>query len=50
MAMMKGNKACGPDMIPIEVWNKMGEEEILFSQEAIERNVNIWHNIFMEAE
>ena len=50
MATMKENKACRPDLIHIEVRNKMGEEEILFSQEAIERNVNIWHNIFMEAE
>ncbi len=32
LTMMKGNKACGPDMIPIEVWKKMGEEGILFSR------------------
>ena len=30
LTMMKGNKACGPDMIPIEVWKKMGEEGIVF--------------------
>ena len=47
---MKGNKACGTDLIHIEVRKKMGEEGIVFSQEGIERNVNIWHTIFMEAE
>ena len=25
LTKMKGNKACRPDMIPIEVWKKMGE-------------------------
>ena len=25
LAMMKGNKACCPDLIPIGVWKKMGE-------------------------
>ena len=24
LAKMKGNKACGPDLIPIEVWTQMG--------------------------
>ena len=30
LAVMKGNKACGSDMIPIEVWKKMGEEGVVF--------------------
>ena len=35
LAMMKGNKACGPDMIPIEVWKKMGEEGIVFLKKEL---------------
>ena len=35
LAMMKGNKTCGPDMIPIEVWKKMGEEGIVFLKKEL---------------
>ena len=35
LTKMKGNKACGPDMIPIEVWNKMGEEGIVFLKKEL---------------
>ena len=35
LTMMKGNKACGPDLIPIEVWNKMGEEGIVFLKKEL---------------
>ena len=36
LAMMKGNKAYGPDLTPIEVWKKMGEEGIVFLKELNE--------------
>ena len=29
LAMMEGNKACDPDLVPIEVWKNMGEEGIV---------------------
>ena len=32
---MKGNKACGPDLIPIEVWNQMGERVIVFLEKEL---------------
>ena len=35
LAMMKGNKACGPDLIPIEVWKNMGEEGIVFLKKEL---------------
>ena len=35
LTIMKGNKACGPDMIPIEVWKKMGEEGIVFLKKEL---------------
>ena len=35
LAMMKGNKACGPEMIPIEVWKKIGEEGIVFLKKEL---------------
>ena len=35
LTKMKGNKACGPDMIPIEVWKKMGEEGIVFLKKEL---------------
>ena len=35
LAMMKGNKACDPDLIPIEVWKKMGEEGIVFLKKEL---------------
>ena len=50
LTMMKGNKACGPDMIPIEVWKKMGEEGIVFLKKELKRNINIWPTILMEVE
>ena len=34
-AKMKGNKACGPDLIPIEVWKKMGEQGIVFLEKVL---------------
>ena len=37
LAMMKGNKACGPDLIHIEVWKKMGEEGIVFLNKRLNR-------------
>ena len=33
--MMKGNKACRPDLIHIEVWKKMGEEGIVFLKKEL---------------
>ena len=33
--MMKVNKACGPDLIHIEVWKKMGEEGIVFLKKEL---------------
>ena len=33
--MMKGNKACCLDLIPIEVWKKMGEEGIGFLKKEL---------------
>ena len=47
LAKMKGNKACDPDLIPIEVWKNMGEQGIIFL--GIEWNDSIWTAIFMEA-
>ena len=35
LAVLKGNKACGPDMIPIEVGKKMGEEWIVFLKKEL---------------
>ena len=35
LTKMEGNKACGPDMIPIEVWKKMGEEGIVFLKKEL---------------
>ena len=35
LTKMKGNKACGPDVIPIEVWKKMGEEGIVFLKKEL---------------
>ena len=35
LAMMKGNKACGPYMIPVEVWKKMEEEGIVFLKKEL---------------
>ena len=32
---MNGNKACGPDLIPIEVWTTMGEEGIVFLKKEL---------------
>ena len=32
---MKGNKACGPDLIPIEVWKMMGEQGIVFLEKIL---------------
>ena len=32
---MKGNKACGPDLIPIEVWKKMGAQGIVFLEKVL---------------
>ena len=32
---MKGNKASGPDLIPIEVWKKMGEQGIVFLEKVL---------------
>ena len=36
LAMMKGNKACGPGMIHIEVWKKMGEGIVFLKKELNE--------------
>ena len=35
LAKIKGNKACGPDLIPIEVWKKMGEQGIVFLEKVL---------------
>ena len=35
LAKMKGNKACDKDMIPIEVWKKMGEQGIVFLEKEL---------------
>ena len=35
LAKMKGNQACGPDLIPIEVWKKMGEQGIIFLEKGL---------------
>ena len=35
LAKMKGNKVCGPDLIPIEVWKKMGEQGIVFLEKEL---------------
>ena len=35
LANKKGNKACGPDLIPIEVWKNMGEEVIVFLKKEL---------------
>ena len=35
LAKMKGNKACGPDLIPIEVWKTMGEQGIVFLEKVL---------------
>ena len=32
---MKGNKASGPDLIPIEVWKKMGEQGIVCLEKVL---------------
>ena len=32
---MKGNKACGPDLIPIEVLKMMGEQWIVFLEKEL---------------
>ena len=32
---MKENKACGPDLIPIEVCTKMGEQRIVFLEKEL---------------
>ena len=38
LAEMKGNKACGPDMSPIIVRNKMGEQGIVFLKKEVEKS------------
>ena len=35
LTKMRGNKACGPDLIPIEVWKKMGEQGIVFLEKVL---------------
>ena len=35
LSNVKGNKACGQDLIPIEVWEKMGEEGIVFLKKEL---------------
>ena len=35
LTKMKGNNACGPDPIPIEVWKKMGEQGIAFLEKEL---------------
>ena len=35
LAMMKGNKACGPDLIHIEVRKKIGEEGLVFLKKEL---------------
>ena len=35
LTKMKGNKECGPDLIPIEVWEKMGEQGIVFLEKVL---------------
>ena len=35
LTKMKGNKATGPDLIPIEVWKKMGEQGIVFLEKVL---------------
>ena len=35
LTKMKGNKASGPDLIPIEVWIKMGEQGIVFLEKVL---------------
>ena len=35
LAKMKGNKACCPDLIPIEVWKKIGEQGIVFLEKVL---------------
>ena len=37
LTMMKGNKACGPDLIPIEVWKNMGEVGIVFLKKELNK-------------
>ena len=39
LAKMKGNKASGPDLIPIEVWNKMGEQGIEFPEKVFNETI-----------
>ena len=35
LTKMKGNKACDQDLIPIEVWKKMGEQGIVFLEKEL---------------
>ena len=35
LAEIKGNKPCGPDMIPIIVWTNMGEQWIVFLEKEL---------------
>ena len=35
LTKMKGNKASGPDLIPIEVWKKMGEQGVEFLEKVL---------------
>ena len=35
LTKMKGNGACDPDLIPIEVWKKMGEEGLVFLKKEL---------------
>ena len=39
LAKMKGNKTSGPDLIPIEVWKKMGEQGIAFLEKVLNKAI-----------